>query len=61
MELDYTYWRDKKSGWLIGHLNIWPEHWTQGKDVKELEKMLADLYEFYKEEQVEKKYGKFKL
>jgi predicted RNase H-like HicB family nuclease len=50
MELEYTYWKSK-DGWFIGHLNIWPEHLTQGRDVPELEEMLADLFEFYKEEQ----------
>jgi hypothetical protein len=30
-------------------LNIWPDHLTQGRDLPELENMLADLYEFYKE------------
>jgi hypothetical protein len=28
---------------------------TQGKDIPELEEMLLDLYEFYKEEQAELK------
>ncbi|GHT70075.1 hypothetical protein FACS1894110_20850 [Spirochaetia bacterium] len=50
MELEYTYWQEK-DGWLLGYLNIWPEHWTQGKTKAELEEMLVDLYEFYKEEQ----------
>ena len=62
MELDYTYW-ESKDGWLIGYLNIWPDHLTQGRDLSELEEMLADLYEFYKEEQrmnIEKKSGKLK-
>ena len=54
MELDYTYWQEP-DGWLLGYLNIWPEHWTQGKTIPELEEMLADLYEFYKEEQVRSK------
>ena len=53
MELEYTYWKCKE-GWLLGYLNIWPEHWTQGKDIAELEEMLLDLYEFYKEEQQSK-------
>ena len=63
MELEYTYW-SSKDGWLVGYLNIWPEHLTQGHDIAELEEMLADLYEFYKEEQerkVEKKVGKLKV
>ena len=50
MELEYTYWKSK-DGWFVGHLNIWPDHLTQGRDLAELEEMLADLYEFYKEDQ----------
>jgi predicted RNase H-like HicB family nuclease len=63
MELEYTYW-NSKDGWLVGYLNIWPDHLTQGHTIEELEEMLADLYEFYKEEQenkVEKKVGKLKV
>ena len=63
MELEYTYWKSK-DGWLVGYLNIWPEHLTQGRDIEELEEMLADLYEFYKEEQkidIEKKAGKLRV
>jgi len=64
MELEYTYW-ESKDGWFVGYLNIWPDHLTQGKDITELEAMLLDLYEFYKEEQteletVEKKTGLLK-
>jgi predicted RNase H-like HicB family nuclease len=52
MELEYTYW-ESNDGWYVGHLNVWPQHLTQGKDIAELEEMLADLYGFYKEEQAE--------
>jgi predicted RNase H-like HicB family nuclease len=51
-ELTYTYWKSK-DGWLVGHLNIWPDHLTQGKTVAELEEMLLDLYAFYRAEQKE--------
>ena len=64
MEIEYTYWEDG-DGWLIGYLNIWPDHWTQGKGIAELEEMLADLYQFYKEEQkekiIERKIGKLRV
>ena len=63
MELEYTYW-ESKDGWLVGYFNIWPDHLTQGRDIEELEEMLADLYEFYKEEKkanIEKKAGKLKV
>ena len=43
MELSYTYW-EGEDNWLLGYLNDYPEQWTQGKDIKELEEMLADLY-----------------
>jgi len=51
MKLEYTY-EERPSGWLIGYLNLYPEHWTQGKDVAELEFMLADLYTLIKEEEI---------
>ncbi|MCL2184612.1 MAG: type II toxin-antitoxin system HicB family antitoxin [Treponema sp.] len=65
MEIEYTYWQSK-DGFFIGYLNIWPEHLTQGKDIQELEEMLLDLYEFFKEEQdenkiIEKKVGQLKV
>ena len=50
MELQYTYWLEK-DGWFLGYLNNYPDHWTQGKTLKELEEMLLDLYELEQEEQ----------
>jgi predicted RNase H-like HicB family nuclease len=49
MELQYTYWQEK-DGWFLGYLNDYPDHWTQGKSITELEEMLADLYELEQEE-----------
>jgi predicted RNase H-like HicB family nuclease len=43
MELSYTYW-EGENDWLLGYLNDYPEQWTQGKDIAELEEMLLDLY-----------------
>ena len=43
IELLYTYWEGEE-GWLVGYLNDYPEQWTQGKDISELEEMLMDLY-----------------
>ena len=63
MDQEYTYWKTK-DGWFVGYLNIWPDHLTQGHDIPELEEMLLDLYEFYKEEQseiAEKKTGRIKV
>jgi predicted RNase H-like HicB family nuclease len=41
MELSYTYWQEK-DGWYLGYLNDYPDHWTQGKTLAELEEMLRD-------------------
>ena len=49
MEMAYTYW-EGESGWLVGYLNDFPENWTQGKDLAELEEMLLDLYINFTEE-----------
>ena len=52
INLEYTYWQES-SGMYLGYLNMWPDHWTQGKNVAELEEMLQDLYEIYCEDQKE--------
>ena len=49
MEMPYTYW-EGEGGWLVGYLNEYPDHWTQGKDIAELEEMLLDLYINFQEE-----------
>ena len=49
MEMAYTYW-EGEGGWLVGYLNNYPDNWTQGKDIAELEAMLIDLYINFTEE-----------
>ena len=41
--MQYTYWEAKEGGY-IGFLNQYPDYWTQGDSVKELEDMLSSLY-----------------
>ena len=43
MQLSYTYWEAQEGGY-IGYLNQYPDYWTQGDNIEELEKMLASLY-----------------
>jgi len=43
MQLSYTFWEAKEGGY-IGYLNQYPDYWTQGDTVNELENMLASLY-----------------
>ena len=44
MELSYTFWEAKEGGY-IGYINQYPDYWTQGESIEELEKMLFSLYE----------------
>ena len=64
MELQYTYWQEK-DGWFLGYLNDYPDHWTQGKTITELEEMLIDLFELEQEDNKkvipERKTGKLVL
>jgi len=43
MQLTYTYWEAQEGG-FIGCINQYPDYWTQGDSIKELEKMLVSLY-----------------
>jgi predicted RNase H-like HicB family nuclease len=49
MEAAYTYWEN--DGWLVGCLDAYPDHLTQGHDLDELEKMLIDVYQIRQEEE----------
>ncbi len=42
MELEYTFWKD--AGHVLGYLNEFPDYWTQGGDLNDLEDHLRDLY-----------------
>jgi len=43
MQLSYTFWAAKEGGY-VGYINQYPDYWTQGGDIRELEEMLASLY-----------------
>ena len=43
MPVNYTYWQN--DGWYLGYINEYPDHWTQGRTLAELEHMLGDLLE----------------
>ena len=50
IELTYTYW-EGGDGWLVGCLDAYPDHLTQGHDLAELEEMLADVYQIRQDEE----------
>lgn len=41
--IKYVYWQDEDM-WL-GYLEEYPDHWTQGKTIEELEENLRDIYQ----------------
>ena len=46
----FTYWRES-DGYILGFLNAYPDHWTQGDDLDDLKAQLLDLYhEFSKDD-----------
>ena len=50
MKTSFTYWKEP-DGMLLGYLNDYPDHWTQGVNLNELKDNLQDLYkEFSKED-----------
>ena len=51
MKILYTYWKES-DGMLLGYLNEFPDHWTQGNDLKELQENLADLYKTFTSEEI---------
>ncbi|TVR91171.1 MAG: type II toxin-antitoxin system HicB family antitoxin [Spirochaetaceae bacterium] len=43
MTVRYVYWQEKDH-WL-GHLEEFPDYWTQGQTIEELKDHLRDLFE----------------
>lgn len=43
MKIEYTFWREK-DGKYLGYLNEYPDYWTQGEDLQDLQEHLKDLY-----------------
>jgi predicted RNase H-like HicB family nuclease len=43
MELSYTYWEAEEGGY-IGFINQYPNYWSQGETLDELQIMLKSLY-----------------
>jgi predicted RNase H-like HicB family nuclease len=41
--IKYIYWQDENM-WL-GYLEEYPDYWTQGETMKELEENLRDVYQ----------------
>lgn len=51
MKISYTYWKES-DGMFLGYLNEFPDHWTQGIDIEELQENLADLHRIFTTEEI---------
>jgi predicted RNase H-like HicB family nuclease len=46
MTTKFTYWQED-DGKLLGYLNDYPDHWTQGESLQDLKEHLRDLHETF--------------
>lgn len=46
MAIKFTHWVES-DGKLLGFLNDFPDHWTQGDDLDDLKEHLRDLHEMF--------------
>ena len=51
MKILFTYWKEQDGAYL-GYLNDYPDHWTQGVDLKDLKEHLIDLHKTFSEEEI---------
>ena len=51
MKIRITYWREA-DGRYLGYLNDYPDHWTQGDDLADLQDRLRDLYRTFSTEEI---------
>jgi predicted RNase H-like HicB family nuclease len=50
-KVQYTYWQEK-DGWFLGYLNEFPDHWTQGTSLEDLQENLRDLHGMFTKENI---------
>lgn len=46
MTVKYTFW-EEADGTFLGYLNDFPDHWTQGESLKDLQAHLRDLFDLF--------------
>ncbi len=51
MTTKFTYW-EEDDGRLLGYLNEYPDHWTQGETLDDLKEHLRDLFEMFRSESI---------
>lgn len=51
MNVKFTHWQEK-DGTFLGHLNDYPDHWTQGESLEDLKEHLKDLHHLFSEDPI---------
>jgi len=51
MKIKFTHWTEG-DGMLLGYLNDYPEHWTQGESMDDLKEHLKDLYDLFNDKPI---------
>ncbi len=51
MTTKFTYWQED-DGRFLGHLNDYPDHWTQGETLEDLKEHLRDLFEIFRSDSI---------
>jgi len=46
MTTKFTFWQED-DGKLLGYLNVYPDHWTQGETLQDLKEHLRDLHDTF--------------
>ena len=49
MKKKFTYWKEP-DGTYLGYLNEFPDHWTQGENLNDLQEHLSDLHTLFQED-----------
>ena len=51
MKTRITYWKES-DGRYLGYLNDYPDHWTQGESLEDLQEHLRDLFQTFGSEEI---------
>jgi predicted RNase H-like HicB family nuclease len=51
MKVKFTFWKESDCK-LLGYLNDFPDHWTQGESLEDLKEHLKDLHELFSGEPI---------
>jgi hypothetical protein len=49
MKINFTYWTEE-DGAVLGYLNDYPDHWTQGENFDDLKEHLLDLHKEFSDD-----------